>query len=404
MKNTILFFKFSLIVSILSLFLIACQKNEPDSNTPSENPDTDSVASLDTISNHFNFLGANEINGNLPVGVARIVDLKFNIKDTLRLVPGTYIPVKFLHDTNTHVTGVFIQVVGVKGGSLGASDYFDVPELPDLDEDSVSIVIVGFDPPSGSVPFDFPISFNIKIEPHDDDGQPLDEITIPVHVDELDDDPDNSICGLTGGYWKWDYSYILPLAGSSDLFFENSPDKIWGRTGQIIWGSCCAGISIYGMCPGEREPNAALHFSTYSQYAEEDLTFYENGTFFRQTIHKTATPFPEESDFCSNAGGVVKEHISSVSYQGNWTVENISVPERFKNWYDERNLLSLNQTSSTDLGYGNPGGLIHQLTCDFLMLIQLDPEGFGQDLFKLYIRKNNYQSNDEDDWYDIPEE
>ena len=45
--------------------------------------------------------------------------------------------------------------------------------------------------------------------------------------------------------------------------------------------------------------------------------------------------------------------------------------------------------SSTGTGYGNPGGIIHQLDCELGALILIQPigEGSGTYLLKAYVRK-----------------
>jgi hypothetical protein len=402
MKIIFLFLKISGILLICGVSLFACKSKDPDMS-PTQ---TVTIASLDTVANHFKFIGADKIPGKIPTGPAS-GSLKFSIKDTLHLFQGVYFPVKFLHDTSSNVTGVFIQVVGVKGGPI-SSFYFEVPEIPDMDSDTVSVVLVRFDPIESGVPnFDLPLSFNITITPHDENNQPLDVGTVPVKIDKTNDSGNGSDCGLTGGYWKWNCSFagLTESTNPEDYNFYNDPDKIWGRIGQIIMGSCCAGSSVYGICPGQKEPNASLHFSTYSQYIEETLTFYENGTFFRQTIQNYATPDPEGSDFCSNGGGLVHDKISYKTYGGNWIVDEVSVPQNLHElgYPNKMNKVALNQTTPIDGGYGNPGGLI-SANCEFLILIQIDLEGFGQDLWKIYERKSNFQGDDEDDWYDIPEE
>lgn len=401
---------------LAGMVLVTCSSNDTsiDPNPP-VSTGTTTVATLDTLSNHLVFFQSDKINGEIPL--APHGNLKFNIKDTLRLGQGFYVPVRFLHDSSTHVTGVFIQVVGLLGGSLSASGYFDVPEVQDVAEsDSVSEITIQFDPtdldPAG---FDLPLSFDIKIEPHDEKGQPVDGGIVPVRVEPLNDGPSgppsSDLCGLTGGYWDWVMSYIpkpKTPSNSNDTFFfyfYNDPYKVWNRMGQIIYGCCCEDYSIYNdVCPCSLTPNASLHFSTYEQYRRETLTFYENGVYFRQTQHDYATPLPEESDFCANGGGKVHDKLSSVSYNGNWTVQEVVVPPRLSG-FTTRNQLSLLQTSSDpeNSGYGNGGGIILDLNCDALLLIQLDLEGNGDDLYKLYHRRNDYTTTEEDDWYDIPE-
>lgn len=386
----------------MGIFLLACNADEPaPEKTKTGDPIT--VEELDTLSNRFDFFYSTKLVGNTPA--APDGNLKFSIKDTLYLGQGFYVPVKFLHDKLSDVKGVFIQIVGPSGGAL-ASTYFDVPEIPDVsDSDTVSVIVIQFDPTDfGSTSFDLPLFFNIKITPHDQNGQALDEGIVPVKVEPLNDDitgpPATDLCGLTDGYWQWDLSYNpKQKPGVSqddpDLFvFWNDPSKVWGKDGQIINGCCCAGISIYNQpCPCSAKPNASLHFATYMQYVMETLTFYENGTYYRQTIQNYAIPLPISSDFCGNAEGEVRRNILSVSYSGNWSVQD----------HNGQNLLTLTQTSSTPdhAGYGNGGGRIHYLTCEDLTLAE-PQEGEGNELYKFYKRRSNYQNNTpEYYWHDI---
>ena len=389
------------IALLMAIFLLACNANEPAPEI-SKTVDPITVEGLDTLSNRLDFFYSSKLNGNIPA--APDGNLKFSINDTLYLGQGFYAPVKFLHDKLSDVKGVFIQVVGSSGGAL-ASTYFDVPEIPDVsDSDTLSVIIIQFDPTDfGSTSFDLPLFFNIKITPHDQNGQPLDEGIVPVRVEPLNDDikgpSATDLCGLTDGYWQWDVSYNpkqKPGVSTNDpdgLVFYNDPGKVWGRDGQIIHGCCCGDVSIYNqICPCSAKPNASLHFATYMQYVMETLTFYENGTYYRQTIQNYAIPLPDSSDFCANAGGLVLNKMLSVSYFGNWSVQD----------HNGQNQLTLTQTSATPdhAGYGNGGGGIHHLSCEDLILVERQ-EGQGNELYKFYKRRSNYQSNAEDDWHDI---
>ena len=236
----------------MAIFLLACNADEPASEI-SKTVDPITVEGLDTLSNRLDFFYSSNLNGNIPA--APDGNLKFSIKDTLYLGQGFYVPVKFLHDKLSDVKGVFIQVVGSSGGAL-ASTYFDVPEIPDVsDSDTLSVIIIQFDPTDfGSTSFDLPLFFNIKITPHDQNGQPLDEGIVPVKVEPLNDDikgpSATDLCGLTDGYWQWDLSYNpkqKPGVSTDDpdvLVFYNDPGKVWGRDGQIIQGCCCGDVSI----------------------------------------------------------------------------------------------------------------------------------------------------------------
>ena len=61
-----------------------------------------------------------------------------------------------------------------------ASDYFDVPEVAQMDStsDTVSVVMIGIDPEGLDLPFDF----NITITPHGANGDPITQITKPVRI------------------------------------------------------------------------------------------------------------------------------------------------------------------------------------------------------------------------------
>ena len=372
---------------------------------------TSVVESLDSLNDHFSIVNASKIPGKIPSSILGGGGLKFSIKDTLHLLQGAYFPIKFLHDASSDVTGIFLQVVGAKGGMLSASGYFDVPEVPDMDNDTVSVVLVSFDPTiPGLIDVELPVSFNIKIIPHDDNNQPLDAGTIPVVVDNINGNVNSGICGLTDGYWQWicSFSGLNGTDPATDAAFYNDPEKVWGRSGQVVMGCCCDGKSIYNnICPcsPDNSLNASLHFSTYSQYKEEALTFFENGIFFRQTVINAASPIPDSSNFCSNAGGITHERSSYDTYGGDWIVKEVSIPANLQEmgFPAKYNSVALNQTTAVNGGYGNPGGVLSNINCGFLVLIQLDLEGFGQDLWKIYERKSNFQGEDEDDWYDIPE-
>ena len=397
MKTFIQVLKFSCLVMLCSVFILACKKGEPDANPgPGTPTDTTTVEDVNNVSDHLQFLGSTKKQGKIPAAPAGGSSLKISIKDTLYLVEGMKIPVKFLHqDTTKNVAGVYVQVhglfIGSTGGPLDATHYYDVPELTETAEnDTVSVILIGFDPTD----FKFPLSFTVTITPYDPSGQPLDVTEVPVTVVELKDDPKKSgNCGLVlpdGDFWAWDLSYILTDPYDGTFSFYSDPRVIFGKGGQNIKGCCVNGVSDYGATCLQKDSiyEKRLHFSTYYQIRSETFTFYDNGTFLRQTFEGTANPFPDESDFCGSGPGVVHEKLNHTVYNGNWTMNKMTVPPDLKPYYDTRNYLTLQTTSSTGGGYGNPGGIVHQLDCRIgvLALIQLDREGFGQHLYKFYYR------------------
>ncbi len=373
---------------ILCLGIIfSCRKNETVNNpVPPANS-----SEADSVSDHFQFYNAVKKQGAIPKGPSAS-SLKISFKDTLYLTDQVSRPVRFLHtDTTQNVAGAYIQVlIGSAGGPLGATYYYDVPEVPDMaDNDTVSVIMIGFDPKNIQQPF----TFEIKIIPYDKNRQPLLQSIRPVKVVKHTTDPKGNAtsCGLVlppGEYWDWELS-MIPTRGANSFDFWNEPSKSFGAGGQDIKGSCCAGISVYGICPGTREPNASLHFATYYRISMEQLTFYDGGTFLRQTFEESPIPLPDSSDFCAGGDGRVRYNLNHTVYNGNYSVTPATLPPDLQVYKNDSLLLRLDQTSSSGLGYGNPGGIIHQLDCEMgsLVLIQLDLEGFGQHLYKFYTRR-----------------
>ena len=296
-----------------------------------------------------------------------------------------------------------------------ATHHYDVPEVPGTAEsDSISVIMVGFDPsdfvdPLGVPPAGAPLPpFEIDITPYDPSGQPLDKTVVPVVVEDINDNDPNGSCGLVlpeGEYWDWTLSYIPSNPWDGDFEFLSSPETIFGELGQEIRGNCCNGKSTYGFCAiGDTTLNATLHFDTYYQILGETFVFSDDHTFTRRTIEGTAVPILEESDFCSYAPGVVNERIDDITYDGNWTIGNVAIPlgyivnPIFFITYTSRDRLYLQGTQSSGSGFGNPGGIIHLLDCNVLVLIQTDNEGFGQHLYKFYVRTKSGDGL----WYPLP--
>jgi hypothetical protein len=394
--------KFSCTTLFCGILLLTCTSDDPEADP--EITDTLAVEDLDDLSDHLQFLGATKKEGKMPTAPSSS-SLQFSIKDTLHLVSGILIPIEFLHDALTDVAGVYIQVHGpLIGGSGGtfAGHYYDVPEVSNTAEsDTVSIILVGFDPddltdPAGVPPAGSP-PFEISIIPYEEDGQPLVKTDVPVIVDDLDDPNGSGPCGLVlpqGDFWDWEQSYIIRPNGT--LSFHSAPNVIYG--GQEIRGNCCNGKSTYGYCAiGDTTLNASLHFDTYYQIQGETFVFSDDHLFTRRTIEGTAVPVPEESDFCSDAPGVVRDRIDDITYYGNWSLNSMTVPADLKVYYDTRDHLTLQVTNSSGLGYGNPGGIVHMISCQTLVMIQIDREGFGQHLYKYYLRR----SPGDPDWYPL---
>lgn len=393
-----------LLFLLVVVLATACHKSDSETNNPrgnNNNPPAAGSVNADTLSAHLRFHAANRKQGKPPAAPLGSASLKISFQDTLYLTDEVLKPIKFLHqDTTKNVAGVYIQVQAGGGGSFAAS-YFDVPEVSNMaDSDTVSVITIGIDPAG----IEAPQSAGIKITPYDENRQPLAEIVRPLKIVERKVDLPSSgsagTCGLTlpsGKVWVWMASFILGN-GTTDtghFKFWSEPHKVWSPQGQYIEGSCCNGNSKYPeYCPGggASKHNSRLHFATYYSINFETFLFFGNGNFFRQTMEDAPVPLPAESNFCApNGAGKVKASLKHTTYDGTYTVTQAKHPPNAPGWakYDSLQL-NLVTTTSSGTGYGNPGGVIHQLDCKIgaLMLVQLDSGGGGRHLFKLYTSKN----------------
>ena len=262
------------------------------------------------------FQNAVKKQGKVPAAPAT-TSLKKSFKDTLRLVEGIRIPIEFLHTGNTQ------NVAGMYVGSAGGSFYYVAAELKDsTDNDTVSVILMGFN----KLNMTFPISFNITITPYDGAGAPIHEYTVPVKIEEPNDDPSKpSACGglvlRPGEDWNWIMSYALGPNNTDGFVFMNYPLKKHGAGGQFIKGCCVNGKSFYNInCAGDTASQRSLLFPTYFQFPEESFRFKNDGTYDRLTIQDNANPDPPASNFCGNGKGVVIFKGTLGTYLGKWTI------------------------------------------------------------------------------------
>jgi hypothetical protein len=397
MKILTQFLKFSAMTVLCGMLLLTCDSDEPEAN-PEPEPETPgtldpaTVEGLDSLSDHFKFLGFTKKQGKIPAASAGNSELKISFRDTLYLMDGARIPIEFLHDAETNVAGVYVQIHGSSPGTgdpLYSTYHYDIPELAETaGSDTVSVILVSFDPTG----FELPLSFPVTITPYDKNGQPIDETEAIFTVEESFDDLSNSgrsksgSCAFTSppveGWWQWAHSTIVV---DDEIVFTSNPNIVIG--GQNIKGCCVNGVSDYGASclNGDPKNENTLFFPTYYQIAGETFIFNESGTFERITLEKHGDPDTDNTNFCGVAYGVVTNTNEFVTYEGNWTLDPAT-----KN-------LRLQTTSSSGFGYGNPGGII-RYNCHGMLMLQLDLEGFGRHLEKFYFRMRP----EDYEWYPLP--
>lgn len=388
-------------VVICSLIVFSCHKKDLGGAPP---PPSGNTASADSLSARLLFSGATKKQGTSPRGAAGS-SLKISFEDTLYLSDELLRPIKFLHlDTTQHVAGVFMQVQAVVNGVLvDAHDYYDVPEIGQADSsDTTSVILVGIDPTDLKPP----LTFNVIITPYNSNGQPIVTAVKPVKITGHETDAGGkSGCGLVlpdDEFWEWDATFVRNTNNESSLTY---PGEVFGAGGQNIGGHCCGGTSIYPFnCPGDTTGRVGLqflHFATFHRIVSETLRFQNDGTFLRQTIQDGEDPIADSSDFCAGGEGRTRYHLNQTVYTGTYSVSRATLPQALQRWENTDSLqVRLNTTTTTPPlgGFGNGGGIIHQLDCNVgaLVLIQVDLEGFGQHLFRFYSRRSH---NKADRWF-----
>jgi hypothetical protein len=381
------------------MLLVNCKKNNNDPEDPGgpgTNEPGDSITAT-SISNNLRFLKATKVNGEIPAG-PQTSSLKISFEDTLYLANEFKRPIKFLHlDTLKNVGGVYVQV-SYRSLQTTASYYYNVPEIQEMKgSDSISVILMGVDADSlkdhfGAV---LPLSFDITIVPYDMNGVPIAEITRPAKVEPANTSPTGS-CGLVlpdGMFWNWDLTLIEDPNGT-DLAFYNDKDKIWGEGGQNIKGCCINGISSYGSaCASDPDLQRSLRFPTWFQFEEEFIKFFNDGKFSRFTREIHALPEPEQSNFCGTALGKVSLSLHNVTYDGDWSVSTLANPIKGSAQY----LTMVTTAKAGGSGHARTGGVIIQLDCNTLTLLQPDREGFGRDEVSFFYKFDATVEN----WFDL---
>ena len=228
--------------------------------------------------------------------------------------------------------------------------------------------------------------------PYDKNKQPIASAIRPLKIDRpRKQTPGNAgSCGLGGAandVWVWEMS----ITQGPGVPFYNDPFTIHSGGGQEIEGSCCQDKTTWPQfCVGEQKHNKRLRFATYYQIKQETFSFLNGGRFLRVTEEDSPVPVPDESDFCGSGAGKVLPGQKITTYDGDWLIVPAKLSSNTPAFLKGDSLeLILVTKSSTGTGYGNPGGVIHQLDCELgaLVLVQSEREGSGKHLVKLYGRK-----------------
>ncbi|MEX0290835.1 MAG: hypothetical protein AB3N14_17155 [Flavobacteriaceae bacterium] len=379
------------LLGFLALFLIlSCSKdvepkpdNEPDpqqqEDPKPEDPqpeDPKTTDDPDVLSEYLVMTGASKITGSPPQ--ANDGQLKINIKDTAYAVKGH--PLAAPRMLIKKQVGLEISSYNVQVG--GASFYYnfpaEIPENPDpVEADSLDVLVLDVQPPDNVT---FPLSLDVKIQPLDASGMPLDEFNKVITVE----DPNASGCSIMAPN---------PCPGMHPADCGGLPNWMWGSTfdhstGRHIvpglWNYAPTWKTI-GCCIGEGE--SVFEFQDHRcrpdgnnlEYKELDVSFtgylrepfhlglYDDGEFYTGSGTLTQNLDSENMNFCE--GGVrYIEHKESGFLGGT------------HDYREGADFINLSYDPNFDTGGTRHfwAGEIIFKTCNTLMIRVPDPEGdFG---------------------------
>lgn len=401
-------------LGILTLcFVLACSKDvvpdpekEPDpqqQEDPKEDPNSGepvTTSDPDVLSEYLVMTGANKING--PLSQAADGQLQINLRDTTYAVKGY--PIAAPRLLIKKPLGLEIASFNIQVG--GASFYYNfaaeklADDIP-MAADSLSVLVFDVQPPDDIA---LPLTLDIKIQPLDPSGQPLDEFERAVTVEE----PNSSHCSPLapnpcsgehpincGGYPNWDWistlfhfnqAYIYP-----DVWTLSEPWKAIG---------CCIGD---GESVFEHEDHRCRPDGNNLEYKELAvlgtgskrnplrLGLYDDGEFYLTSGIGTRNIDSENMDFCSNL----------VPYTVYFERGNLGGRHDYQ---DGAGFINMTFDPAFDTGGYRPfwAGKVLFYTCNTMVIEEPDPEGdFGLEVSHVFRRYKSPETADPNDFGEL---
>lgn len=288
--------------------LLSCEMEpEPESNTNNGNGNnTADSFTPDELSGFLVLKDAARITGELPV--APDLQLKINVKDTIYSLKGLYgAMVVVRHDGLHDISGFYIAV-------SGGSSYYNVPvEDEEAQGDSTVVFYIDADVPENDGA-DYPFTIPIRIQPYDQNGEPLDEFVKLLTIENPETGtscsiavPFANISNSAYGAWKW--MHTLGIDASGSVFHREAPDLLQRST--YITGGCCnddgSSTTVAGdpycfskFSDGTPNPRwRSIEVSHYFLWVFDMVWFYDNGDFKHQNLSHQTSYRPSKSDFCN---------------------------------------------------------------------------------------------------------
>lgn len=279
--------------------------DDPGNPTNPNNPNLPANIDPDKASRYLVLDSATQITGT--PGGASDGQIKMDVEDTIFAVKGYPLGsrIHFSKDTTQNISGYYVHV-------SGASSYYDVPETiidgqyePTTDEDTSSVLVLDLDPTVDNV--DYPFTIEVIIQPHDPSGNPLDEFTRWVTVEDPEDGSNGGCNTITGKVWEWNFSFRVYNDEILNVFAPGLATPINSQG-----GGCCTsqGKSLTVSSPlcavGIQEPNVRWVEVTPNDYSVRPyqyLQFGDDGSALADGLYIVKNWDLTTTDFCSNRLG-----------------------------------------------------------------------------------------------------
>ena len=295
--------KLGLLILAVMLCLGSCEESEVVPGNPNPPPPSPPAGptTADEITEDLLFDNIKILEGAIPTPSNTVFDFKIDT-DTIFWVPGIDKSIRLLKPENFGSrSGTFYAQVE------GSDQYIEADFNQDMETDTIVFLNFEFDVTS----WDLPLSFNLKIVPRDESGNPVDEIDVPVDIEAP---ATSSGCiDLSGSLWEWIYTTT-----NGDYFL--SPMAIVKQDG--VTSACCDNLGATYLPCDSQDPNLTeMAFEITYTVATDYFELDDDGNVSGRMEEYSTNLDIINSDVCANQPAL-EERVVNNRFSGTYTQNN----------------------------------------------------------------------------------
>lgn len=287
----------TIVLASILLMLTACSEDNGLVDNPGPGSNPPQTGDPDKITQDLTFVNASMKTGTMPTPNGTVADLKID-RDTLFWVEGIKGIVSLLKPE-----GFIIQTFSAQ--VEGSDSYIEASFDTENESDSIVVLSFEFDPSD----WDLPLTFDLKIVPTDGSGTPLDEIDVPVVIE----DPYNGNPCRNNFFITNPANFIwLYTTRNGELYEQlHVPNHIQSTANGCCLGS--SGDSEFGDCIG-LPTHGIVDTETGSTRILQMLEFFDDGQVRGLLQLRTQGHDQLNSNYCSNtAAYLINDVINNYS-------------------------------------------------------------------------------------------